>query len=86
MAKILEEDWTLVTNNWQEFLARYQSRAPVHAGLILLTAAAGLPMQKLAYRLALDFITRNEIDLTNKAVRIDLDDDELVVRLLDWPP
>ncbi|HMG51350.1 MAG TPA: DUF5615 family PIN-like protein [Inquilinus sp.] len=34
MKQILQDDWILVTNNGQEFLARYQSKAPLHAGLI----------------------------------------------------
>ena len=31
MRRIVDDDWTLVTNNWREFLARYKAKAPLHA-------------------------------------------------------
>jgi len=39
MKRILDEDWVLVTNNGQEFLARHAARAPLHAGLVISVAA-----------------------------------------------
>src|SRR3954471_23554429 len=53
MARVLARVWTLVTNNWREFLDRYRSRAPLHAGLVLLVAASGIDEQKRAFTLAL---------------------------------
>ena len=85
MQRILDEDWTLVTNNWREFLARYKSRAPVHAGLLLLVAADGIEEQMMAFKFALATVARLGLDLTNVALFVERSGDELSVRQVDWP-
>jgi hypothetical protein len=85
MQRVLDEDWSLVTNNWREFLARYKSRAPVHAGLLLLVAADGIEEQRMAFRLALITVARLGLDLTNVALFVEPNGDELSVRQVDWP-
>ena len=85
MQRIVDGDWTLVTNNWREFLARYKARAPLHAGLVLLVAANGIEEQKQAFRMALVAVTRHSLDLTNMALFVERDADRLLVRQVDWP-
>lgn len=84
LRRVLDEDWTLVTNNWREFLARYRARAPLHAGLVLLVAADGLAEQRVAFRLALAAAGRG-LDLVNNALFVERDGDRLVARLEPWP-
>ena len=62
LERIVEKDSTLVTNNWREFLARYKSPAPLHAGLILLVAANGIDEQIQAFKMALVAVTRHNLD------------------------
>jgi predicted nuclease of predicted toxin-antitoxin system len=84
MGRILAEDWTLVTNNSQEFLRRYRARAPLHAGLVLLVAANGIEEQKQAFALALRAV-REGNDLTNVALFVERRGGMLQARLEPWP-
>lgn len=86
MQRILDEDWTLVTNNWREFLARYQAKAPVHAGLVLLLAANGLDEQRAAFRAALRALAVLPGDLVNTALLVELADGVFTVSTRTWPP
>lgn len=85
MRRIIDENWTLVTNNWREFMARYKARAPVHAGLVLLVAANGLTEQQLAFKLVIHVVDRQCIDLTNLAVLVERDGDDIGLRQIPWP-
>lgn len=84
MRRVLDENWTLVTNNWREFLARYRARAPLHEGLVLLVAAEGIEQQRLAFRLAVEAFRRG-LDPLNTAVFVERDGDRLRVRVEPWP-
>jgi predicted nuclease of predicted toxin-antitoxin system len=84
MARVLAEDWTLVTNNWREFLARYRARAPLHAGLVLLVSASGIDEQKQAFALAIQAI-RHGADLTNAALFVERKERKLQAPLEPWP-
>lgn len=86
LKRILDQDWTLVTNNWREFLARYQAKAPVHAGLVLIIAANGVDEQRAAFRAALQAITSQSLDLVNVAVFVEVVDGILTVSTRPWPP
>ena len=59
LQRIREEDWTLVTNNVEEFRARYRRRRDLHAGVVFLVASAGIEAQKGALDAALDDIDRD---------------------------
>lgn len=85
MRRIIDEDWTLVTNNWREFMARYRARAPVHAGLVLLVAANGIAEQQLAFKLVVHAIDTHGIDLTNQAILVERDGDDVLLRQIPWP-
>ena len=85
MRRIIDENWTLVTNNWREFMARYKARAPVHAGLVLLVAAKGFSEQQLAFKLVIHVVDRHCLDLTNLAVLVERDGDDIGLRQIPWP-
>lgn len=84
MRRVIEESWTLVTNNAQEFLARYRARAALHEGLVLLLAANGLDEQKAAFRLALAAVQQGT-DLMKSALFIERAGENLQARLVPWP-
>lgn len=57
LEKIQNEDWTLVTNNVDEFRKRYARKLTLHAGVVFLVDVdAGRDMQRLAFAAALDEI------------------------------
>ena len=85
MERIIAHDWTLVTNNWREFLARFSANAPLHAGLLLLVAANGIEEQTLAFKLALLAVLQQNIDLTNVALFVERKGNRLEVRSEPWP-
>jgi len=66
-------------------MARYKARAPVHAGLVLLVAANGLTEQQLAFKLVIHVVDRQCIDLTNLAVLVERDGDDIGLRQIPWP-
>ena len=41
LERISDEDWTLVTNNVEEFRARYRRKVDLHAGVVFLVSNAG---------------------------------------------
>ncbi len=60
MDTILERDYTFVTNNRLDFLALY-SRAPVHAGLVIIVPNVTPLQQRELFHAALDHIGQGEI-------------------------
>ena len=85
MRRVLEEDWILVTNNWREFLARYQAKAPLHAGLILLIAADGRAEQEQAFKAALIYLESRRPDPINMAIIVERKGSNLSVYSYEWP-
>jgi predicted nuclease of predicted toxin-antitoxin system len=45
LKRIREEDWTLVTNNVDEFRTRYRRKVDLHAGVVFLVSGAGFDTQ-----------------------------------------
>lgn len=86
MERILEEDWILVTNNGQEFLARYESRAPLHAGLVILMSANGRREQEEAFKAAVIYLESCHPDPTNIAIFVERKGSDLSVHSYEWPP
>jgi predicted nuclease of predicted toxin-antitoxin system len=85
MKQILQHDWILVTNNGQEFLARYQSKAPLHAGLIILAAANGRAEQRASFEAVLRYLRTGLPDPMNMAIVVERDGDEVSIRAYEWP-
>jgi predicted nuclease of predicted toxin-antitoxin system len=68
---VLDHDWTLVTNNVEEFRRRYQQAAPVHAGLVCLEAVAlGRAIQQTAFSHVLDELD-DDGDMVNQEMVVD---------------
>ncbi len=84
LERIREEDWTLVTNNVEEFRARYRRKADLHAGVVFLISSAGFGTQKGALNAALDDIDRDG-DLMNTEVLVERHGDGYRVRRFDLP-
>jgi hypothetical protein len=79
-----EKDWTLVTNNVEEFRARYRRRVDLHAGVVFLVASAGIEAQKGALDAALDDIDRDG-NLMNTEVLVEPHGGGYRVRRFDLP-
>ena len=84
LQRIREEDWTLVTNNVEEFRARYRRRVDLHAGVVFLVANAGIEAQKGALDAALDDIDRDG-NLMNTEVLVEPHGGGYRVRRFDLP-
>ena len=41
LRRIRQDDWTLVTNNVEEFWTRYRRRVNLHAGVVFVVSGAG---------------------------------------------
>lgn len=73
LARIEAEEWTLVTNNVEEFRDRYREKLALHAGLVSLKDVhAGREHQQAAFAVALDEIEA-DADLTNTEVLVQRD-------------
>jgi hypothetical protein len=78
MRKVIEEDFTLVTNNSVDFrgagpgnLSGHHSNAALHAGLVCLNGASlDLDSQRALFAAALDIITHHKLDLVNQALEL----------------
>jgi Domain of unknown function (DUF5615) len=84
MPRILAEDWTLVTNNWREFMARYKAKAEVHAGLVLLLNADGIDEQRAGFEAALKAVDQQP-DLVNELLYVEMLEDAIEVSRVPWP-
>ena len=71
LGRILDEDLTLVTNNWKDFRPMLQ-RAQLHPGVIVLPNVA-LAEQVRLFRLALRAIEISEppLDMMNTVIEVD---------------
>jgi hypothetical protein len=84
LERISNEDWTLVTNNVEEFRTRYRRKADLHAGVVFLVSNAGLDRQKGALNAALDEIDRDG-NLVNTEVLVEPYGDGYRVLRFDLP-
>jgi hypothetical protein len=69
LGRIKEEDWTLVTNNTEEFRDRYRRKVDLHAGVVFLVGGIGFKAQRAAMIVALEEIDR-DVDLTNTEILV----------------
>ena len=84
LERIRMEDWTLVTNNVEEFRARYRRRVDLHAGVVFLVSSAGIDTQTGALNAALDDID-GDGNLLNTEVLVEPYGGGYRVRRLDLP-
>ncbi|WP_292528131.1 DUF5615 family PIN-like protein [Methylocystis sp.] len=85
LEKIQNEDWTLVTNNVDEFRKRYARKAVLHAGAIFLVDVdAGRDVQRLAFAAALDEIDA-DADLVNLELLVEPEGSGFRARRLRLP-
>jgi hypothetical protein len=90
---ILEQDWTLVTRNSDDF--RGPRHAPgtkgqyvgidLHAGIVCLNGPVGvdLDFQRRLFEEVLDELDRSD-DLTNQVLEVTLDDDKAAIDLVRY--
>jgi predicted nuclease of predicted toxin-antitoxin system len=84
LKRISDEDWTLVTNNVEEFRTRYRRKADLHAGVVFLVNCAGSAAQRSALTAALDDIDLDG-NLTNTEMLVEPRGDGYRVRRFDLP-
>jgi predicted nuclease of predicted toxin-antitoxin system len=84
LKRIGEEDWTLVTNNVEEFRTRYRRRIDLHAGVVFLVSGAGIETQRSALNAALDDMDRDG-NLMNTEVLVEPYGEGFRVRRFDLP-
>ena len=82
--RIHEEDWTLVTNNVEEFRTRYRRGIGLHAGAVFLVRVGGIEAQQDALHAALDDIDQDQ-NLTNTEVLVEPYAGGYRVRRFDLP-
>ena len=74
MPVIREQDYTFVTNNRADFLARY-GREPLHAGVIIIVPNVTPILQRELFKAALDHIDAR--DLTNSVVEVEYEGNQI---------
>lgn len=76
-------DFVLVTNNASDFRQLYAAQ-PLHAGLVILIPVVNRDVQRHLFRAALDELAVIG-EPVNCALEVDLDGDEVMLTLYDWP-
>ena len=97
MQAVIDDDWTLVTRNSDDFRPRRGSTSqapcyvgqPLHAGLVCLNlpTSSGRARQLEYFQAALDYIG-NQGDLINKVLEVDPDPadvQQVLLRIYDFP-
>ncbi len=80
MKLIVEGDYTFVTNNPTDFLAR---RTPLHAGLVIIVPNVKPALQRQLFEAALRLI--GERDLVNTVIEVGYSDEEIECRQYPLP-
>jgi predicted nuclease of predicted toxin-antitoxin system len=79
-----DNDLVLVTNNASDFRQLYAAQS-LHAGLVIVIPNVSRVLQQRLFRAALDeFATIGEP--VNRVLEVDLDGEDVTLRLYDWPP
>lgn len=82
MAFVVKHDYTFVTNNRSDFLGLY-SRAPLHAGLIIIVPSVTPSRQRELFQAALDHIEGREP--VNSVIEVDDSGDGIECREYSLP-
>lgn len=77
MPRIVEGDFTFVTNNASDFRKLYRQQ-PIHAGLVILVPQVPPAIQRELFNLLLDDLG-NEGDVVNEAIEIRIEGEEVVM-------
>lgn len=84
MRRIVDEDFTLVTNNARDFRRLY-AREPIHAGLIIIVPQSAPEKQRELFDVVLERFVANEV-LVNEVIEIELDEGIPVTKRYGQPP
>lgn len=77
MPRIVEGDFTFVTNNASDFRKLYQ-REPIHAGLVIIVPQVTPATQRVLFNLLLDDLGDCG-EMVNEAIEIRIEGDEVVM-------
>jgi predicted nuclease of predicted toxin-antitoxin system len=83
MRRILEEDFTFVTNNAADFRRLY-ARQEVHAGLVIIVPQVSPARQRALFRSLLDTLDPDAA-LLNEVIEVSLDGEEVIVTRYELP-
>ncbi len=83
MPRIVEEDFTFVTNNAADFRRLY-ARQEVHAGLVIVVPQVSPARQRALFASLLDTLDPDDA-LLNEVIEVSLDGDEVVITRYELP-
>jgi predicted nuclease of predicted toxin-antitoxin system len=83
MPRIVEEDFTFVTNNAADFRRLY-ARQEVHAGLVIVVPQVSPARQRALFSSLLDTLAPDDV-LLNEVIEVSLDGDEVVITRYELP-
>jgi predicted nuclease of predicted toxin-antitoxin system len=83
MPRIVEEDFTFVTNNAADFRRLY-ARQEVHAGLVIVVPQVSPARQRALFSSLLDTLDPDDA-LLNEVIEVGLDGDEVVITRYELP-
>lgn len=83
MPRIVQGDFTFVTNNARDFRRLY-ARVPLHAGLIIVVPQATPARQRALFKALLESLDADE-QLVNEVIEIELEDDDAVLNRYELP-
>ena len=83
MPRILEGDFVFVTNNAADFRRLYQAQA-IHAGLVIIVPQTPPTQQRALFLAAMEEIGPGN-GLTNEALEVLIDGDEVIFNRYEWP-
>jgi predicted nuclease of predicted toxin-antitoxin system len=83
MPRIVEQDFTFVTNNAGDFRRLY-ARQEVHAGLVIVVPQVSPARQRALFASLLDTLDPDDA-LLNEVIEVSLDGDEVVITRYELP-
>lgn len=84
MPRIIDGNFTFVTNNAQDFRRLYRDQA-VHAGLVIFIPQCRPDQQRELLEAAIEALAAAPDPLINQALELDFEDDVITVRTYDLP-
>jgi hypothetical protein len=83
MPRIVDEDFTFVTNNAADFRRLY-ARQEVHAGLVIIVPQVAPARQRALFASLLDTLDPDDV-LLNEVIEVSLDSGDVVVTRYELP-
>lgn len=84
MPRIIDGDFTFVTNNAQDFRRLYRDQ-PLHAGLVIFIPQCRPDQQRELLEAAIEALADAADPLVNRALELDFEDDAITIRTYDLP-